>query len=126
MFDDEKPCTFLELLIIGYKRVRFLFYVPEPLTDIIGEPDMYIFKGSTINLTCVVRNIPEPPPAIYWTHNSEVSVLQMKVSDKGSKCYIITVSRSFCLVDQKYKTALYSPFRPFVYYSGRSGVFSTY
>lgn len=34
---------------------------------------MYIYKGSTINLTCVVKHSPEPPPAIYWTHNSQVS-----------------------------------------------------
>ncbi|KAK7873644.1 hypothetical protein R5R35_009332 [Gryllus longicercus] len=45
--------------------------VVEPVTLIIGEPDMYIYKGSTINLTCVVKHSPEPPPAIYWTHNSE-------------------------------------------------------
>lgn len=45
--------------------------VVEPITIIIGEPDMYIYKGSTINLTCVVKHSPEPPPAIYWTHNSQ-------------------------------------------------------
>lgn len=26
-----------------------------------------------MNLTCIVRHSPEPPPAIYWTHNEEVS-----------------------------------------------------
>lgn len=26
-----------------------------------------------MNLTCVVKHSPEPPPAIYWTHNEEVS-----------------------------------------------------
>lgn len=45
--------------------------VVEPITTIIGEPDMYIDTGSTINLTCIVKHLPEPPPGIYWTHNGE-------------------------------------------------------
>lgn len=45
----------------------------EPITTILGGPDMYINKGSTMNLTCIVKHSPEPPPAIFWTHNSEVS-----------------------------------------------------
>lgn len=28
--------------------------------------------GSTINLTCLVRYAPEPPPAMIWSHNSHV------------------------------------------------------
>ncbi|KAI5744677.1 hypothetical protein M8J76_004344 [Diaphorina citri] len=45
--------------------------VVEPITQIIGGPDMYINKGSTMNLTCVIKHSPEPPPAIYWLHNTE-------------------------------------------------------
>ncbi|XP_046997923.1 zwei Ig domain protein zig-8-like [Schistocerca americana] len=45
--------------------------VVEPVTTIVGEPDMYIYKGSTINLTCIVKHSPEPPPAIVWTHNTQ-------------------------------------------------------
>ncbi|KAL0278416.1 UNVERIFIED_CONTAM: hypothetical protein PYX00_000244 [Menopon gallinae] len=45
--------------------------VVEPITTIVGGPDMYINKGSTMNLTCIVKHSPEPPPAIFWTHNSE-------------------------------------------------------
>lgn len=33
---------------------------------------MYIDVSSTINLTCIVKHLPEPPPGIYWTHNGEV------------------------------------------------------
>ncbi|EEB15500.1 conserved hypothetical protein [Pediculus humanus corporis] len=43
----------------------------EPITTIFGGPDIYINKGSTMNLTCVVKHSPEPPPAIFWTHNSK-------------------------------------------------------
>lgn len=46
---------------------------PEPSTEIIGAPDLYIETGSTINLTCVIENSPEPPAYIFWNHNNAVS-----------------------------------------------------
>jgi hypothetical protein len=42
---------------------------------------MYIDTGSTINLTCIVKHLPEPPPGIYWTHNGEVC---MKIEFSGN------------------------------------------
>ena len=48
-------------------------YFPEPSTEIIGGPDLYIESGSTINLTCVIHNSPEPPAYIFWNHNNAVS-----------------------------------------------------
>ncbi|GLV39745.1 defective proboscis extension response 21 [Carabus blaptoides fortunei] len=45
--------------------------VVEPVTTLLGGPEMYINKGSTMNLTCIVEHSPEPPPSIYWTHNQE-------------------------------------------------------
>ncbi|XP_063540693.1 zwei Ig domain protein zig-8-like isoform X2 [Cydia strobilella] len=50
---------------------RMHLSVVEPLTTILGGPDLFINMGSTINLTCVVQHSPEPPPAIRWTHNEE-------------------------------------------------------
>ncbi|CAG9772556.1 unnamed protein product [Ceutorhynchus assimilis] len=44
----------------------------EPITEILGSPEMYINMGSTINLTCIVQYAPEPPPTIVWAHNSHV------------------------------------------------------
>ncbi|XP_069157550.1 zwei Ig domain protein zig-8 isoform X2 [Procambarus clarkii] len=46
--------------------------VVKPYTSILGGPDMYINKGSTINLTCVVEFSPEPPGFIYWNHNNKI------------------------------------------------------
>ncbi|XP_026463170.1 uncharacterized protein LOC113365840 isoform X2 [Ctenocephalides felis] len=46
--------------------------VVEPTTNIIGEPDLYIDRGSTINLTCVVLFSPEPPAYIFWNHNDAI------------------------------------------------------
>lgn len=54
--------------------MTFLFLLfAEPTTQIIGGPDLYIESGSTINLTCVIENSPEPPAYIFWNHNNAVS-----------------------------------------------------
>lgn len=53
-----------------YKTFRLF---AEPSTEIIGAPDLYIESGSTINLTCVILNSPEPPAYIFWNHNNAVS-----------------------------------------------------
>lgn len=63
-----------ECVIYVLKPNSFLFcYFTEPSTEIIGAPDLYIESGSTINLTCVVNNSPEPPAFIFWNHNNAVS-----------------------------------------------------
>ena len=48
-------------------------FVSEPDTEIVGAPELFIDRGSTINLTCVVRHSPEPPAYIFWNHNDAVS-----------------------------------------------------
>lgn len=50
-----------------------LFVHTEPTTTILGTPEMYIDTGSTVNLTCIVHGLNEPPTAIQWTHNGYVS-----------------------------------------------------
>ncbi|KAL5243111.1 hypothetical protein ACI65C_010521 [Semiaphis heraclei] len=52
--------------------------VVEPITTIIGGPDMFINKGSTMNLTCIIKHSPEPPPLIYWTHDSKLRIENLK------------------------------------------------
>lgn len=44
----------------------------EPITTIMGSPEMFIDTGSTINLTCIVSQSPTPPANIVWTHNGQV------------------------------------------------------
>ncbi|XP_034943878.1 hemicentin-2-like isoform X2 [Chelonus insularis] len=46
--------------------------VVEPTTEIVGGPDLYIDQGSTLNLTCIVLNGPEPPAYIFWNHNDAI------------------------------------------------------
>lgn len=51
---------------------HFFFFFSEPVTEILGGPDLFINMGSTINLTCLVRYAPEAPPNMVWSHNSQV------------------------------------------------------
>ncbi|KAF4532269.1 hypothetical protein B566_EDAN007241 [Ephemera danica] len=50
--------------------MNYLSVFSEPVTEILGSADLFINTGSTINLTCLVRFAPEPPPAMHWSHNS--------------------------------------------------------
>ena len=43
--------------------------VTEPVTEILGGPDIYVEEGATMNLSCVVRDSPEPPQFIFWYYN---------------------------------------------------------
>merc|ERR1719150_3203825 len=45
--------------------------IAEPYTEILGGPDIYLEEGFTMNLTCLVKDSPEPPQFIFWYHNSE-------------------------------------------------------
>ncbi|CAO1379785.1 unnamed protein product [Diamesa tonsa] len=49
--------------------ISMMLSVVEPITTILGGDDLFINTGSTINLTCIVKHLPEPPPLIAWTHN---------------------------------------------------------
>lgn len=58
--------------------------ITEPISTIVGGPDMYINTGSTVNLTCIVQHSPEPPPSICWTHNNQVSSFLFSLNKKLS------------------------------------------
>ncbi|XP_066590731.1 opioid-binding protein/cell adhesion molecule-like [Prorops nasuta] len=73
--------------------------VIEPQTEILGSPDLYINRGSTINITCLVLQSPEPPAYIYWNHNDAIISYDSNrggisvVTEKGA-----TSTTSFLLV----------------------------
>ncbi|XP_076656017.1 zwei Ig domain protein zig-8 [Halictus rubicundus] len=46
--------------------------VIQPQTKILGAPDLYINRGSTINLTCIIWQSPEAPAYIFWNHKDEI------------------------------------------------------
>ena len=45
--------------------------IAEPYTQIVGSPKIFLDEGSTMNLTCLVKESPEPPQFIFWYHNKE-------------------------------------------------------
>ncbi|XP_034098997.1 protein CEPU-1 [Drosophila nasuta] len=53
---------------VGYTMI---FSVVEPITSIPGGPELYIDLGSTVNLTCIVKHLPDPPLMVHWTHNNQ-------------------------------------------------------
>lgn len=72
LFSDSRGSLLCFVLKKIKKRKNL---VSEPITIIIGAPDLFVNKGSTINLTCVVKYAPEPPPMMIWSHNSEVGII---------------------------------------------------
>ena len=50
----------------------FQFLVPEPKTTIVGNDELFIEAGSTINLTCTIQTGPTTDALIYWNYNGKV------------------------------------------------------
>ena len=43
------------------------------MARILGESEIYLDAGSTINITCVVKHTPVPPSHVQWEHQGKVS-----------------------------------------------------
>lgn len=63
--------------------VNSLFAVPT--ATILGGPDLYVDKGSTINLTCIIKFSPEPPTHIFWYHQDKVSAINLRERKKQNE-----------------------------------------
>ena len=46
--------------------------VSNPTTSILGAPHIYFAEGTTMNLTCVVSDSPDPPKLISWKHDTTI------------------------------------------------------
>lgn len=44
-----------------------------PTAELLGDGDVFLDNGSTLNLTCVVHFSPTPPEFILWYHRDKVS-----------------------------------------------------
>lgn len=64
-----------------------LSLIPVSQAEILGNSELHLKSGSDINLTCIVREAPEPPSFIYWYHGKKV----INYSQRGgnSSTYII-------------------------------------
>ena len=47
-------------------------FLTDPVTEIVGGPDIYVDRGSTLNVTCAVASGAKEPEFIYWSHNNQV------------------------------------------------------
>lgn len=57
------------------QTVLFNLIYAEPVATILGGSDLFVDKGSTINLTCTIRFGPELPGHIFWQHENKVSII---------------------------------------------------
>ncbi|XP_055376972.1 probable serine/threonine-protein kinase clkA [Condylostylus longicornis] len=70
-----------------------------PTATILGGPDLYVDKGSTINLTCAIKFSPEPPTHIFWYHQDKVL---SEDSERGGISFVTSkedFSKSILLID---------------------------
>ena len=51
-------------------QITFLF--TEPITWIVGGPQIIVDRGSTLNMTCIVSTRSKPPDFIIWGHSDRV------------------------------------------------------
>ena len=51
--------------------LTFVLLFPVPKIEIVGESDMYVKTGSTVNLKCVITQSLEEPAYIFWYHDNE-------------------------------------------------------
>ena len=57
----------------------FLFYLPPPppptsvpVSEIVGNPDIFVRSGAPINVTCLISSSPAPPAFVFWYHNNRM------------------------------------------------------
>ena len=57
-----------------YKYYIILVYIlfPEPHTTILGNKELYIEAGSTINLTCIIQAGAMRDTHIFWNYDGKV------------------------------------------------------
>ncbi|XP_037083457.1 hemicentin-2-like [Pollicipes pollicipes] len=46
--------------------------VVDPKVEIVGGPELFINRGSTANLTCIIRNAHRVPDNVRWTHDNKL------------------------------------------------------
>jgi len=59
--------------------------VAEPYTEIVGGAEIYLDEGSMMNITCLVKDSPEPPNYIFWYHNKKVIITAMLLHTRKIK-----------------------------------------
>ncbi|XP_046444059.1 uncharacterized protein LOC124194078 [Daphnia pulex] len=66
-------------IMIYYYNVSVI--VPD--TSIVGGSEYHVDMGSAIQLTCIIRNIPQEPQFVFWYHNDRM-INYDSIADSGS------------------------------------------
>ena len=54
-----------------------------PVSEIAGNPDIFVRSGAPINLTCLISSSPEPPAFVFWYHNNRMINYDYNSNAKG-------------------------------------------
>ncbi|XP_057379267.1 uncharacterized protein LOC130701312 [Daphnia carinata] len=78
--------------------IRIFYYnvsVIVPDTSIVGGSEYHVDMGSAIQLTCIIRNIPQEPQFVFWYHNDRmINYDSMADSSSSSKTAMDAASSS--------------------------------
>nr|CAH0108221.1 unnamed protein product [Daphnia galeata] len=75
-------------IMIYYYNVSVI--VPD--TSIVGGSEYHVDMGSAIQLTCIIRNIPQEPQFVFWYHNDRM-INYDSIADSSSSA--LKMSRDF-------------------------------
>ncbi|XP_076249492.1 zwei Ig domain protein zig-8 isoform X2 [Calliopsis andreniformis] len=72
-YAQQKDAGIYECQVSTTPPISYIVYLTilEPVTEVAGEPDLLFSEYNTINLTCLVKNVPEPPSFVIWSHNQK-------------------------------------------------------
>ena len=57
--------------------------VLEPTVEILGDDDLYVQSGSSLNLTCIIANLPSDSEVIRWVHQDQVLTYKSVMGGSG-------------------------------------------
>ena len=72
----ESLCVSVSIRYSNSKDCVYTINTADPQTSILGGSDIFTEEGDTINITCLVKDSPEPPQFISWHHGEQVLVTQ--------------------------------------------------
>lgn len=73
-------------------------YLAVPKIEIEGESDIYVKRGSTVQLKCVITQSLEEPAYIFWYHDGERVLkydqgqIDIRIARKGTDTTISTIT----------------------------------
>lgn len=62
------PLSFFFLPCYRYYYLRIVV----PVSEIVGNPDIFVRSGAPINVTCLISSSPAPPAFVFWYHNNRM------------------------------------------------------